>query len=245
MQVGAAPALGAIPGKGLAIAIAIMRPQTRAAAHREATMRCENLDDFADGRLVSPSAERNKGPIAAVLERVLPGHGVVLEVGSGTGQHVVHFARAMPHLTWQPSERDEASLESIAHWVAAEALPNIRAPLRLDVADQPWPVCPVVAVVSLNMIHIAPWSAAEALIRGAGAAVSPGGILFLYGPYRRNGRHTSAGNAAFDEQLRSQDPRWGVRDLDDVLRCAEAHGFGDPETHEMPANNLSVVLRRR
>jgi SAM-dependent methyltransferase len=208
-------------------------------------MRCEDLDDFADGRLVSPSAERNKVPIAAVLERVLPRRGAVLEVGSGTGQHVVHFARAMPHLTWQPSERDAASLRSIAHWMAAETLPNIRAPLRLDVADQPWPVGPTVAVVALNMIHIAPWSAAEALIRGAGAAVSPGGILFLYGPYRRNGRHTSPSNATFDEQLRSQDPQWGVRDLEDVAVCAKAHGFGEPETHEMPSNNLSVVLRRR
>jgi hypothetical protein len=129
--------------------------------------------------------------------------------------------------------------------MAAEALPNIRAPLRLDVADQPWPVGSAVAVVSLNMIHIAPWSAAEALVRGAGAVLGPGGILFLYGPYRRKGRHTSPSNAAFDEQLRSQDPRWGVRDLEDVARCAGAHGFGEPETHEMPANNLSVVLRRR
>jgi Protein of unknown function (DUF938) len=208
-------------------------------------MRCENLDEFAGGRLVSPSAERNKSPIAEVLKRVLPGHGVVLEVSSGTGQHVVHFAREMPHLTWQPSERDEASLQSITHWVAAEALPNIRAPLRLDVADQPWLVGSAVAVVCLNMIHIAPWSAAEALIRGAEAAVSQGGILFLYGPYRRNGQHTSPSNAVFDEQLRSQDPEWGVRNLEDVARCAKAHGFGEPETHEMPANNLSVVLRRR
>src|SRR4029077_11462716 len=129
------------------------------------------LDEFAGGRLVSPSAERNKSPIAEVLKRVLPGHGVVLEVSSGTGQHVVHFAREMPHLTWQPSERDEASFQSITHWVAAEALPNIRAPLRLDVADQPWLVGSAGAGVCLHMIHIAPWSAAEALIRGAGAAV--------------------------------------------------------------------------
>ncbi len=208
-------------------------------------MRCENLDDLADGRLISPSAERNKGPIAEVLERVLPADGVVLEVASGTGQHIVHFARAMPHLTWQPSERDEASLRSIAHWVAAAALPNIRAPLRLDVAEQPWPVGSAVAVASINMIHIAPWSAAEALVRGAGAVVGPGGILFLYGPYRRNGRHTSPSNAVFDRQLRSQNPQWGVRNLEDVARCAQAHAFGAPETHEMPANNLSVVLRRR
>jgi SAM-dependent methyltransferase len=208
-------------------------------------MRCENLGDLPGGRLVSPSAERNKGPIADVLKRVLPDRGLVLEVSSGTGQHVVHFARELAHLTWQPSERDDASLQSIAHWMAAEALPNIRAPLRLDVIDRPWPVDSAVAVVCLNMIHIAPWQAAEALIRGAEATVSPDGILFLYGPYRRNGQHTSPSNAAFDEQLRSRDPEWGVRDLEDVARYAKAHGFGEPDVYEMPANNLSVVFRKR
>ena len=208
-------------------------------------MRCENLDNLAGGRLVSPSAERNKGPIADLLRQILPHPGLVLEVSSGTGQHVVHFAREMPYLTWQPSERDEESLQSIAHWLAAEALTNVRAPLRLDVGDQPWPVSSAIAVVCLNMIHIAPWSAAEALIGGARATLSPGGALFLYGPFRREGRHTHPSNEAFDRQLRLQNPEWGVRDLEDVARHAEAQDFGAPEIHEMPANNVSVVFRKR
>lgn len=208
-------------------------------------MRCEALGHLETGRLTSPSAERNKEPVATVLKRVLPGHGLVLEVGSGTGQHIVHFARAMPHLTWQPSERDAECLQSIAQWLASEGLANALAPLRLDVADEPWPIASAAAVVSLNMIHIAPWTAAEALVGGAAALLQPGGVLFLYGPFRRDGRHTSPGNEAFDRQLRAQNPAWGVRDLEDVARLAAARGFGPPETHDMPANNLSVVLRKR
>jgi SAM-dependent methyltransferase len=208
-------------------------------------MRCESLDHHESGRLVSPSAERNKAPIAALLKQLLPNAGIVLEVSSGTGQHVVHFARELPYLTWQPSERDEQSLRSIADWRQAEALPNVRAPLRLDVSDQPWPVSSAVAVVCLNMIHIAPWSAAEALLRGASVALSPGGIVFLYGPFRRDGRHTSPSNEAFDRQLKSQNPDWGVRDLEEVARLAASQDFGPPEVHEMPANNLSVIFRKR
>jgi hypothetical protein len=208
-------------------------------------MRCENVDSLAGDRLVSPSAERNKGPVADVLCRVLPDHGLVLEVSSGTGQHVVHFARAMPHLMWQPTERDADNLRSIASWRAAEALPNVLEPIRLDVVDQPWPISSAAAVICLNMIHIAPWAAAEALVRGAGATLEAGGVLFLYGPYRRGGQHTAPSNEAFDRQLRAQNLDWGVRDLEDVARFAEEHGFGAPEVFEMPANNLSVVFRRR
>jgi SAM-dependent methyltransferase len=208
-------------------------------------MRCENVDNLAGDRLVSPSAERNKEPVADVLRRVLPEQGLVLEVSSGTGQHVVHFARAMPHLDWQPSERDEDNLRSIASWRAGEALPNVLEPIRLDVVDQPWPVSSAAAVVCLNMIHIAPWAAAEALVRGADAILAPGGILFLYGPYRRGGQHTAPSNEAFDRSLKARDPDWGVRDLEEVARLAGQHGFDAPEIHEMPANNLSVVFRRR
>jgi SAM-dependent methyltransferase len=207
-------------------------------------MRCENVDN-AGGRLVSPSAERNKGPIADVLRLIVPAQGVVLEVSSGTGQHVVHFAREMPHLTWQPSERDEEALRSIQQWVATEALANVRAPLRLDVMEQPWPVSDADAVLCLNMIHIAPWPASEALIRGASAILAPGGIFFLYGPFRRNGAHTAPSNEAFDRQLQSRNPQWGVRNLEDVAAYAAAHGFGAPDVYEMPANNLSVVFRKR
>jgi SAM-dependent methyltransferase len=209
------------------------------------TIRLEPVDDLAAGRLVSPSAERNKGPVAGVLKRVLPAAGVVLEVSSGTGQHVVHFASEMPGLTWQPTERDETALRSIAQWLAAERLANIRAPLRLDVEERPWPIGSAAAVVCLNMIHIAPWSAGEALIRGAAEILSPGGVFFLYGPFRRDGRHTAPSNEAFDRQLRSHNPDWGVRDLGDVALHAHALGFGAPETYPMPANNLSVVFRKQ
>jgi len=211
----------------------------------EAPMRCETLSRLEGGRLLSPSGERNKGPVAEVLKQVLPDRGLVLEVGSGTGQHVLHFAREAPHLTWQPSERDAECLQSIALWLAAEGRANVLAPLRLDVGEQPWPIASAAAVVSLNMIHIAPWAACMALIRGAAAVLEPGTVLFLYAPFRCGGGHTSPSNEAFDRQLRAQNPAWGVRDLEEVARCAAAHGFGPPETHDMPANNLSVVLRKR
>jgi hypothetical protein len=208
-------------------------------------MRCETLSSLEEGRLLSPSAERNKGPVAEVLKQVLPDRGLVLEVGSGTGQHVVHFAREAPHLTWQPSERDAECLHSIVLWLAADGPANVLAPLRLDVDEQPWPIASAAAVVSLNMIHIAPWDAGMALIRGAAAVLGPGDVLFLYGPFRRGARHTSPSNEVFDRQLRAQDPAWGVRDLEEVARYAAVQGFGPPETHDMPANNLSVVLRKR
>jgi Protein of unknown function (DUF938) len=137
------------------------------------------LSRLEEGRLVSPSAERNKGPVAEVLKQALPDRGLVLEIGSGTGQHIVHFAREAPHLTWQPSERDPECLHSIALWLSAEGPANVLAPLRLDVGDQPWPIASAAAVVSLNMIHIAPWDAGMALIRGAAAVLEPGAMLFL------------------------------------------------------------------
>jgi hypothetical protein len=211
----------------------------------EADLRNEELDVSPDKRPVSPSAERNKVPIADVLKRVLPDHGTVLEISSGTGQHVVHFAREMPYLTWQPSERDEPSLRWIKQWMAAEALPNILPPLRLDVTEFPWQIGSAAAVVCLNMIHIAPWSAAEGLIRGAETVLSQGGILFLYGPYLRIGVQTSPSNVAFDSELRSRNPEWGLRNIEEVTRCALLHSFGQPEIHEMPANNLSIIFRKR
>lgn len=206
-------------------------------------MRRETPAGSAGDRLVSPSAERNKGPVASVLREVLPRDGLVLEIGSGTGQHIVHFAREMPDHIWQPSDRDASSLASITRWIADEEAPNVRPPLLLDVTERPWPVSSAAAVVSLNMIHIAPWSAAEALIRVARGVLGRGGVLFLYGPFRRGGRHTADSNEAFDRSLRARDPAWGVRDLEEVARVASAHGFGAPALHEMPANNLSVVFR--
>jgi SAM-dependent methyltransferase len=208
-------------------------------------MRCEDLDKAANGRLVSPSAERNKEPIADVLDGLLPSSGQVLEISSGTGQHVVHFAQRMPRLVWQPTERDAESLRSIAAWLEAEALPNVRAPLFLDVFDDVWPVTHADAAICLNMIHIAPWSATEALLRGAGKTLRPGGLLFLYGPFRRQGAHTAESNAEFDRQLRARNPQWGVRNLEDVATVATSEGFELGEIHQLPANNLGVVFRKR
>ena len=207
-------------------------------------MRLEDLNVSTDGRLASPSAERNRGPLAEVLSQVLPQSGLVLEVGSGTGEHAVHFARVMPHLTWQPSEQDSDCLRSISAWVAAEAQGNVREPLYLNVSDTQWPIAAADAIISINMIHIAPWSVAQALLRGASRTLLPGGLLCLYGPYRVAGEHTSASNRAFDAQLRGMNSEWGVRDIDEVSNEARAVDLEFVRTFEMPANNLIVALRK-
>ena len=208
-------------------------------------MRCEELSVLPSDRLVSPSAERNKAPISAVLSQVLPEYGVVLEVGSGTGQHVVEFARAMPNLIWQPSERDADCLRSIRAWLAVEKLSNVRPPLELDVNVLPWPIDSAAALVCINMIHITPWSATEALFQGSRTLLSAGGLLCLYGPFKRQGQHTSPSNKSFDALLRRQDPEWGVRDIDDASRLADEAGLELRQTHEMPSNNLTLVFARR
>jgi hypothetical protein len=182
-------------------------------------------------------------PIADVLSRVLPQSGLVLEVGGGTGQHAVHFGRVMPDLTWQPSEQDADCLRSILAWITIEALPNVRPPLYLDIADERWPIEGADAVVSINLIHIAPWSATRALLRGASSILSAARLLCLYGPYRVGGKHTSASNRAFDAQLQAANPEWGVRDLDEVSNEARAVDLELAQTFEMPANNMVVVFR--
>jgi SAM-dependent methyltransferase len=191
-----------------------------------------------------PSGERNKQPILEVLQRVLPPVGTVLEIASGTGQHVVHFARALPALTWQPSEADAECREAIHARLRAAPLANIREPLALDVHDDAWPLMAADAIVCINMIHIAPWTATEGLVKHAGRLLAAGKPLILYGPYKRGGRHTAPSNEAFDTGLRARDPAWGVRDLDDVTTLAARHGFGPPDVIAMPANNLTVVFRR-
>ncbi|RXF68550.1 DUF938 domain-containing protein [Hansschlegelia zhihuaiae] len=208
-------------------------------------MRCEDLDHAEAGRLVSPSAERNKQPIADLLDAVLPGSGEVLEVSSGTGQHVVHFAHRMPRLVWRPTERDAECLRSIEAWRGFAALPNVRAPILLDVHDDVWPAPPLDAVICLNMIHIAPWSATEGLMRGAGRILKPGGLLFLYGPFQRHGAHTAESNAEFDRQLRARDPKWGVRNLEEVSTVAASERLELAAIHQLPANNLGVVFRKQ
>jgi SAM-dependent methyltransferase len=202
-------------------------------------------DSKPNARLHSPSAERNRGPILAVLQRVLPRTGRVLEIASGTGQHVIHFAAALPHLDWQPSDPDAESRDSIAAWTAQAALTNVRAPLDIDVCRRPWPLDAADALICINMVHISPWEATEALIDGARDVLGAGAILVLYGPYRRGGAHTASSNQAFDLQLRSRDPRWGVRDMEVVVELADAAGFSCDEPVTMPANNFSLVFRKR
>lgn len=192
----------------------------------------------------APAAERNRDAILSVLARVLPQSGVVLEIASGTGQHAVHCAAALPGIVWQPSDPDAASRDSIAAWRAHAALANLNAPLDIDVTTDDWGIGKVAAIVCINMIHIAPWEAAESLVRGAGARLGAGGVLYLYGPYRRNGAHTAPSNDAFDQQLRMRDPRWGVRDMEAVDALAEKAGFTLREIVAMPANNFSLVFER-
>lgn len=195
-----------------------------------------------DARRHAPAAARNREPILAVLRGWLPPAGLVLEVASGTGEHAAHFAAALPRLAFQPSDPDPAALASIDAWAAGAA--NIRPALRLDAAAAEWPVGAVDAVLCINMIHIAPWSAAEGLVRGAAARLASGAPLILYGPYRRGGAHTAPSNAVFDSDLRSRDPAWGVRDLEAVAALAALEGFGTPELREMPANNLMLRFAR-
>lgn len=197
-----------------------------------------------DSRLRAPAAARNRDPIVAVLRNVLPQSGLVLEIASGSGEHALHFAQAFPNLVFQPSDPSPEACASIAAWSAQAPGDRPLPPLLLDVTAQDWPPLAPAAILCINMIHIAPWNAAEGLFRHAGRLLPPGAPLYLYGPFRRPGRPLEPGNQAFDDSLRSHDPRWGLRDLDAVAILAEAHGFGSPEIVEMPADNLSVIFRK-
>ncbi len=197
------------------------------------------------GGLHAAATERNRDPILEVLRAVLPPTGLVLEIASGTGQHVTYFARALPALRWQPSDASAPHLESIRAWSAASGADNIASPLPLDVERAPWPVAHADAILNINMIHIAPWSAAEALFQGAARLLPAAGVLYLYGPFKRDGQHTSPSNERFDERLRGEDARWGVRDLDELAVLATSVGFEPAEIVTMPANNLSLVYRRK
>ena len=203
-----------------------------------------------DERLYSPSTRRNREPIAAVLRRCLPATGAVLEIASGTGEHVAWFAAQFPGVVFQPSDPGPTQRASIAAWIAATGRENIRPPLALDVTSPDWAKnadipAPLAAILCINMIHISPWAATLGLMRGAGQLLADGGVLYLYDAYKRAGRHTAPSNAAFDESLRAQNPDWGVRDLEAVVAAAEVRGFALLEIVEMPANNFSVILRHR
>jgi SAM-dependent methyltransferase len=200
---------------------------------------------MSDARLRYPATERNREPVLAVLRQHLPERGLVLEVASGSGEHVVHFAAHLQDLVFQPSDPEAAARASIDAWTAASGLANLRPALALDATASEWPLAAADAVLCTNMIHIAPWAAAEGLVAGAARVLPRGGILYLYGPNRRAGAHTAPSNEAFDASLRARDPSWGVRDLEAVAALAAGAGFGAPVVIEMPANNLSLVFRKQ
>ena len=202
------------------------------------------MSEIADPRIFRPHVVRNRVPILDVLRRRLPARGLVLEIASGSGEHAAYFAERLPALTWQPSDADAAALASIAAHSAASGAPNLLGPLALDVTSAIWPIERADAIVCCNMIHIAPWSACEGLIAGAARVLAPGGILYLYGPYKIDGRHTAPSNAAFDADLRARNPEWGIRDLGEVAALAQRQGFVLGDTVAMPANKLSVIFRR-
>ena len=197
-----------------------------------------------DARRFAPAVARNKAAITEVLARHLLTSGLVLEIASGSGEHALHFAAHFPALSFQPTDPDAAALASIVAWQAEAQLPNLQPPLALDVMADAWPVSEADVVLCINMIHIAPWEASAALIRGAAQVLPRDGILFLYGPFKQGGQHTAPSNAEFDESLRAQDAQWGVRDLEAVAEIASAAGFAAPVVEAMPANNLSVIFRR-
>jgi SAM-dependent methyltransferase len=202
------------------------------------------MSETSDRRLYFPHVARNREPLLEILQRVLPRQGLVLEIASGGGEHAAYFASNLPGLRWQPTDANSEMFESIAAHRAAIGVANLLLPLHLDVTSARWPVERADAMVSCNMIHIAPWAATEGLIAGAGRTLPRGGPLYLYGPYKIDGRHTAPSNQDFDARLRAQNPIWGVRDLTNVSDLAKRYGLARSETVPMPANNLSVIFRR-
>jgi hypothetical protein len=233
--------------------IAVKRVQERAMAEYVVEFGKDGRPVEPDGRLDAPAFHRNHQAIWAVLEKFLKRKsGDVVEAGSGTGQHVVDFARYTPEIIWWPSDLNAQHLKSIEAWRAHAALPNVRPPLRIDLSDPAW--CPemsggsgpanLLAVFCANVIHIAPWRVAEGLFAGAGRYLRADGRLFLYGPFKRGGKHTAISNAVFDSSLRERDPEWGVRDVEDLKKLAAGVGLVLSEIAEMTANNLTLVFER-
>jgi len=198
-----------------------------------------------DSRGFAPATVRNRDPILGVLARVVPAGARVLELASGTGEHAMYFAARLPGVFWQPSDPSADARASIDAWRTETDVDNVASAIELDVLDRPWSVDRFDAIVCINMIHIAPFAACEALLAEAPSHLAPRGVLYLYGPYMRNGAHTAESNEAFDRSLRARNPLWGVRNLEDVVALAEKRGLRLDEIVEMPANNLSVVLRAR
>ena len=197
----------------------------------------------AGGKRHAPATLRNRDAIARLLASALPPSGFALEVASGSGEHVVHFAAAFPHLEWLPSDSDPAALASIAAWREEAGLANLRAPIALD-ASASWPIGHADAILCINMTHISPWEATVGLMRGAGAILPPGGLLYLYGPYLRDDAPTAPSNLDFDASLKARDARWGLRRVEDVTVAARTAGLTLDRLVEMPANNLSLLFRK-
>lgn len=191
----------------------------------------------------APATLRNRDAILAVLRDELPASGTVLEIASGSGEHVVYFAAALPDLDWQPSDPDPAGLASITAHVAFAGLGNVAPSLALDASAPDWPVTRADAILCINMIHISPWAATRGLFAGAAQRLAAGAPLIAYGPFIEADVPTAASNVAFDQSLRDRDPTWGLRDLADVDRLAQAWGLSRTRRVAMPANNLMLVWR--
>lgn len=219
------------------------------------------MEPSPDLRQYAPATQRNRQPILDILKQYLPTSGTVLEIASGTGEHACFLASHLPHCNWLPTDINPVSLSSIEAWRRQSAPDNLLPPIFLDVRDLPWSVegiplpkplqdtdfsvGDIRAIACINMIHISPWAACQGLVTGAGRILASGGVLYLYGPYKRNGTHTSPSNAAFDQSLRSRNPEWGVRDLESVVALADAQDLELTHVIAMPANNFSIILTKR
>lgn len=197
----------------------------------------------ADARRSAPAASRNREPIAEVLAKWLPSAGTVLEVASGTGEHAVWFAGRFQNLTWQPSDTHPDALASIGAWREASGLPNVAEPLTIDAGSEGWPIERADAVLNINMAHISPWAASLGLIAGAARILPEGGPLILYGPWLKDDIETAESNIAFDANLNSRDPQWGLRRVEDFEAAAAVQGFNLADWRRMPANNLMLLFR--
>lgn len=202
-----------------------------------------------DARQYAAATQRNREPILEVLKGVLPTAGNILEIASGTGEHAVFFALRLTPLYWIPSDRDPLLRDSITAWKDALGVNNLAAPLDIDTSASPWAIettdINIDAIININMIHISPWESCLGLMAGASRILKAGGILYLYGPFKRHGKHTAPSNASFDLSLRDRNPSWGVRNLEDVVEVAQASGLALQEVVTMPANNLSVIFQRQ
>lgn len=201
-------------------------------------------DSGPEARKHAPATMRNRDPIAQGLEVLLPATGLVLELASGSGEHVIYFAAQLPRLRWQPTDVNEEACRSIAAWTKDSGLANVLPPLRLDVTDATWPIDGADAILCINMVHISPWDATVSVFAHAAALLPRNAILYFYGPFVRHDVVTSSSNLEFDRSLKSRNPAWGLRDVAAMDRLAVANGFAAAEIIEMPANNVSLVFRR-